>query len=241
VQIAPPPYIVHSGNIPDGNGDTSLFVKFRAFSAPEGKGDYFVGLFLGASFPSGSPPNGLGHTGLSPMLALAKGWGPLSIQNTFNGSLPTSGANVLGRSFLWNTTFEYSIKGKIWPMIEQNSTFFFGWPRLGKEADIPDTRGCFRHVSNRRATAFWNRRRHADRGNSVPYIRPSLDLDRSFPFLNLPPPVCLVSDIQETWAGPSARDTSHIEELDGVARKTMSVLRKPIGASAIATASAALG
>jgi hypothetical protein len=148
VQIAPPPYIVRSGNIPDGNGDTSLFVKFRAFSAPEGKGDYFVGLFLGASFPSGSPTNGLGHTVLSPMLALAKGWGALSIQNTFNASLPTSGANVLGRAFLWNTTFEYSIKGKIWPMIEQNSTFFFGWPRLGKEADIPDTRGCFRHVSN---------------------------------------------------------------------------------------------
>jgi hypothetical protein len=45
----------------------------------------------------------------------------------------------------------------------------------------------------------------------------------------------------ETWAGPSARDTSHIEELDRVARKTMSILRKPIGASAIATASAALG
>ncbi len=133
VQIAPPPYIVHSSNIPDGNGDTSLFVKFRAFSAPEGKGDYFVGLFLGASFPSGSPPNGLGHTVLSPMLALAKGWGPLNIQNTFTGSLPTSGTNILGRAFLWNTTFEYSIKGKIWPMIEQNSTFFSDGPDSGKK------------------------------------------------------------------------------------------------------------
>jgi len=133
VQIAPPPYIVHSGNISDGNGDTSLFVKFRAFSAPEGKGDYFVGMFLGASFPSGSPPNGLGHTVLSPMLALAKGWGPVNIQNTFSGSLPTSGTNVLGRAFLWNTAFEYSIKGKIWPMIEQNSTFFSDGPGSGKK------------------------------------------------------------------------------------------------------------
>jgi hypothetical protein len=133
VQIAPPPYIVHSGNIADGNGDTSLFVKFRALSAPEGKGEYFVGLFLGASFPSGNPPNGLGHTVLSPMLALAKGWGPLSVQNTFGGSLPTSGTNVLGRAFLWNTTFQYGIKGKIWPMIEQNSTFFSDGPDSGKK------------------------------------------------------------------------------------------------------------
>jgi hypothetical protein len=133
VQVAPPPFIVHSGNIVDGNGDTSLVVKFRAFSAPEGEGDYFVGLFMGATFPSGSPPNGLGHTVLSPMLALAKGWGPFSIQNSFSGSLPASGTNVLGRAFLWNTTFQYGIKGKIWPMIEQNSTFFSDGPDSGKK------------------------------------------------------------------------------------------------------------
>jgi hypothetical protein len=133
VQIAPPPYIVHSRSMADGNGDTSLFVKFRAFSASEEKGDYFVGLFLGASFPSGSPPNGSGHTVLSPMLALAKGWGPFNIQNTLSGTVPTSGTNVLGRAFLWNTTFQYSIKGKIWPMIEQNSTFFSNGPDSGKK------------------------------------------------------------------------------------------------------------
>ena len=133
VQIAPPPYIVHNGNIADGNGDTSLFIKFRAFSASEGKGKYFVGLFLGASFPSGNAPNGLGHTVLSPMLALAKGWGPFSIQNTLSGSLPTSGTNALGRAVVWNTAFQYGIKGKIWPMIEQNSTFFSDGPASGKK------------------------------------------------------------------------------------------------------------
>jgi hypothetical protein len=133
VQIAPPPYIVHSGNIVDGSGDTSMFVKFRALSAPEGKGDYFVGFFFGASFPTGSPPNGLGHTVLSPMLALAKGWGPFSIQNTFSGNLPASGTNLLGRAFLWNTAFQYGIKGKIWPMVEQNSTFFSDGPDSGKK------------------------------------------------------------------------------------------------------------
>jgi hypothetical protein len=133
VQIAPPPYIVHSSNIVDGNGDTSLFIKFRAFSAPEKEGNYFVGLFLGASFPTGTVPNGMGHTVLSPMLALAKGWGPVSLQNTFSGNLPTSGTNILGRAFLWNTAFIYSIKGKVWPMIEQNTTFFSDGPASGKK------------------------------------------------------------------------------------------------------------
>jgi hypothetical protein len=133
VQIAPPPYIVHSDNTADGFGDVSMFAKFRAFSAPEGKGDYFVGLFFGALFPTGNRPNGTGHTVLSPMLAMAKGWGTFSIQNTLSGNLPTSGTNQLGRAFLWNTAFQYGIKGKAWPMIEQNSTFYFDGPLSGKK------------------------------------------------------------------------------------------------------------
>ena len=133
IQIAPPPYIVHSNNVPNGAGDISMFFKFRAVSSPEGEGDYFAGVFLGASFPNGSAPNGAGHTVLSPMLALAKGWGSFSIQNTLSGSLPSSGAKTLGRAFLWNTAFEYSIRGKIWPMLEQNSAFFFDGPDSGKQ------------------------------------------------------------------------------------------------------------
>lgn len=132
VQIAQPPYFINSAAT-NGFGDTSLFIKYRAASAPEGEGDYFIGAFLGASFPTGNPPNGLGHTVLSPMLALAKGWGAFDIQNTFSGSLPVSGTDVLGRAFLWNTTFQYSIKGRIWPMIEQNSTFFSDGPNTGKK------------------------------------------------------------------------------------------------------------
>ncbi|PYX01300.1 MAG: hypothetical protein DMG86_10445 [Acidobacteria bacterium] len=171
VQVAPPPYIVHSDNTADGFGDVSIFTKFRAFSAPEGKGDYFVGLFFGASFPSGSRPNGTGHTVLSPMLALSKGWGRFTIQNTFSGSLPASGADVLGRAFLWNTAFQYGIKGKIWPMIEQNSTFWL------------DARSCSRPLANRRAAAFCSRRRCPDRCDPVSYIRSSLDLDSAIPLL----------------------------------------------------------
>ena len=131
LQIAQPPYIVNSA-APSGAGDTSLFVKFRAASAPEGNGDYFVGVFLGASFPTGSPPNGAGHSVLSPTLALAKGWGRFDVQNTLGGSLPTGDVVRLGRSVVWNTAFQYKVMGKIWPMVEQNSTFFTDGAHAGK-------------------------------------------------------------------------------------------------------------
>jgi hypothetical protein len=133
VQIVPPPYIVHSGAIADGVGDVSMSVKLRAFSAPEGKGDYFVGITGGVSFPSGSVPNGVGHTVFSPALGLGKGWGALNIQNAFSGSLPTGDARTLGRAFIWNTAAQYRIKPGIWPMIEQNSTFFSDGPNSGKK------------------------------------------------------------------------------------------------------------
>jgi len=75
VQVGIPPYYFrHAPNIPDGFGDVSIFLKFRVASAPEGKGGYFVGFFLGGSFPSAQSPNGLGHTVWSPMLAAAKRW-----------------------------------------------------------------------------------------------------------------------------------------------------------------------
>ena len=101
--------------------------------------------------------------------ALAKGWGPFSIQNTFSGNLPASGMNLLGRAFLWNTAFQCGLKCKIWSMIEQNSVFFLGGPRFRQEADVSDTRGCFRDVSNRRATVLCNWRWRADRRNTLPH------------------------------------------------------------------------
>src|SRR6266850_2223945 len=103
-----------------------LVQKYRAFSAPEGQGDYFVGFFFGGSFPTGTPPNGSGHPILSPTFAAAKGVGPWDIQSTIGASLPATGANLLGRMILFNTAVDYRIKGKIWPMLEQNSTFWSG-------------------------------------------------------------------------------------------------------------------
>jgi hypothetical protein len=133
VGIFPPSYLVHQSKMPDGFGDLSWQVKFRAFSATEGKGDYFVGFFLGGSFPTGTAPNGADHTVLSPTFAAAKGLGPWDIQSTIGANLPATGANVLGRTIVFNTAVDYKIKGKLWPMLEQNSTFWSGGALDGKK------------------------------------------------------------------------------------------------------------
>ena len=133
VGIFPPSYFVHQSKTPDGFGDLSWQVKFRAFSATEGKGDYFVGFFLGGSFPTGTPPNGLGHSILSPTFAAAKGIGSWDIQSTIGANLPATGANHLGRAIVFNTAVDYRIKGKIWPMLEQNSIFWSGGNLHGKK------------------------------------------------------------------------------------------------------------
>jgi hypothetical protein len=131
VGIFPPAYVVHQRNAASGFGDLSFQVKFRAFSGTEGKRDYFVGFFLGGSVPTGHGPNTLGHAVLSPTFAAAKGRGPWDIQSTIGATLPTSGTNIVGRTLLFNTEVDYRIKGKIWPMLEQNSTFWLDGPLSG--------------------------------------------------------------------------------------------------------------
>src|SRR5207244_8479784 len=76
------------------------------------------------SLPTARFPNGLGHAVLSPTFAVAKGLGPVDVQSTIGATLPISGTDVLSRALLFNTAVDYRIKGKIWPMIEQNSTFW---------------------------------------------------------------------------------------------------------------------
>jgi hypothetical protein len=129
VQVGIPPYFSHGGSkVSDGFGDVSIFLKFRAFSAPEGKGDYFVGFFFGGVFPSATPPNGLGHTVWSPMIAAAKGWGFFDVQSTLSGNLPQNGISVLGRQIVFNNTFQFKVANIFWPEVETNSTFFVDGP-----------------------------------------------------------------------------------------------------------------
>jgi hypothetical protein len=133
VGIFPPNYLAHQSSVPDGFGDLSFQVKYRVFSATEGRGDYFVGFLLSGSLPTGSPPNGIGHTILTPTLAAAKGIGPWDIQTTVGANLPASGTNLLGRAIVFNTAVDYKIKGRIWPMLEQNSEFWSGGILDGKK------------------------------------------------------------------------------------------------------------
>jgi hypothetical protein len=133
IGISPPPYLAHQSGLPDGFGDLSFQVKYRAFSAPEGKGDYFVGVFVAGSFPTGTPPNGVGHTIWTPTLAAAKGFGPVDIQTTLASGLPATGADLLGRTIVSNTAVDYRIKGKVWPMLELNSTYWSGGALDGKK------------------------------------------------------------------------------------------------------------
>jgi hypothetical protein len=132
IGIAPPPYLSHQSNLPDGFGDVSFQVKYRASSAPEGKGDYFVGLFLAGSLPTGSRSNGASHTILIPTLAAAKGIGPVDIQTTLAAGLPATGADLLGRTIASNTAVNYRIKGAVWPMLELNYTSWSGGALDGK-------------------------------------------------------------------------------------------------------------
>src|SRR5216684_2470895 len=133
VGIFPPNYLAYQSSAPDGFGDLSFQVKYRAFSATEGRGDYFVGFLLGGSLPTGSRQNGIGHTILSPTLAGAKGIGPWDIQTTVGAILPASGTNLLGQAIVFNTAVDYKIKGRIWPMLEQNSEYWSGGILDGKK------------------------------------------------------------------------------------------------------------
>jgi len=132
VQVGIPPYFFrHAPKFPDGFGDVSIFLKFRVASAPEGKGGYFLGFFLGGSFPSAQSPNGQGHTVWSPMLAAAKRWRFFDWQTNLGGSLPQSGTPLLGRQIVFNNTFQVNVARKFWPEVENNTTFYVDGPHSG--------------------------------------------------------------------------------------------------------------
>jgi hypothetical protein len=133
IGISPPNYLVHDTATKDGIGDLAWQVKYRAFSGTEGKGDYFVGFFMGGTLPTGASPNGTGHATLSPTFAAAKGLGPWDIQSTVGASLPVSGTSTLGRTIVFNTAVNYRIRGIVWPMLEQNSIFWSGGTLDGKK------------------------------------------------------------------------------------------------------------
>jgi hypothetical protein len=132
VAISPPPYLMHQPNGRDGFGDLAFQVKYRVASAPEGKGDYFVGIFLPGSLATGDAPNGATHTVLSPTFAAAKGLGPIDLQGTLAVSLPATGVDVLGRAIAFNAAVDYRVRGIISPMLEMNATTWSGGTNDGR-------------------------------------------------------------------------------------------------------------
>jgi hypothetical protein len=178
VQVAPPPYLSHSGTTPDGFGDLSMFFKYRIASATEGEGDYFVGAFMGVSIPTGTPPNGMGHTILTPMFAFAKGWpGYFSVQNNFAGNLPTSGAKHAGPAI----RLEYYFAG-LWHQeihLARSRTelhVLLGWSRLREERDLHYARHYLGVLSARREAAHRGRRGHSDRGDAFSHLQPQMGM-----------------------------------------------------------------
>jgi hypothetical protein len=131
-----PPYVSHSAaSPPDGFGDLPLMMKLRLASANASDGDYLVTVLLSATAPTVSGPNGAGLAVLTPTMAFGKGWGRFDVQSTLGENLPTGDTQRLGRQFLWNTTFQYRCRWKLWPELEANSTFF----QDGKDAGETQT------------------------------------------------------------------------------------------------------
>ncbi len=125
VIIGTPPYLVHNNPaVRDGFGDASLLIKYRLLSANESNGSYILTAFLGWSLPTGQYSNGARHALITPTIAYGKGLGNFDLQGTFGIGMPTADTQLLGRTYLWNNTFQAHVWRKLWPEIELNSTFF---------------------------------------------------------------------------------------------------------------------
>jgi hypothetical protein len=120
-----PPYLVHNNpTVRDGFGDVAFLVKYRLLSQNEEHGNYILTAFLGWSLPTGDHKNGALHPVITPTIAYGKGFGNFDLQGTFGVGLPTADADIVGRNYAWNNTFQYRVLRKFWPEVELNSTFF---------------------------------------------------------------------------------------------------------------------
>jgi hypothetical protein len=129
-----PPYLLHQNpETVDGFGDLSFLLKYRFLARNEQHGGAIVTGFLGASVPTGSYKNGSSSAVVTPTLAVGKGWGPFDVQATLGGTFPVNSVNVLGRTVLSNTAFQYHALKRLWPETEINSTFWLGGTNDGKK------------------------------------------------------------------------------------------------------------
>jgi hypothetical protein len=122
-----PPYVQHGSDpAANGFGDISMLGKYRLLSANEQHGNYILTAFLGASIPTGAPPNGGQAVVVTPTVAGGKGFGAFDVQSTLGLSLPVDRVAKTGRTIAWNTALQYHIGRYFWPEVEANYSRFIG-------------------------------------------------------------------------------------------------------------------
>lgn len=120
-----PPYLEHhSTTVMDGYGDVAFLVKYRLLASNEEHGNYILTAFLGWTIPTGTHNNGATNAIVTPTIAYGKGFGNFDVQGTFGVTLPTGREQTIGRTFLWNDSFQYHVFHKFWPEAAVNYTHF---------------------------------------------------------------------------------------------------------------------
>jgi hypothetical protein len=165
-----PPYIDHnSPSVRNGWGDAAFLVKYRLLSANEEHGSYILTAFLGWGVPTGQYSNGALHAVITPTIAYGKGFGNFDVQGTFGVALPVADTNLVGRSYLFNNTFQY--KGFAQVLAGDRAQFndLSRWQERWHETELRDSRaghGTFPFV---RKGGLYRWRWIPDRDNSLPY------------------------------------------------------------------------
>jgi hypothetical protein len=129
-----PPYLLHQNpKSIDGWGDVSFTMKYRFLARNEEHGSAILTAFLGGSIPTGTYKNGSTSAIVTPTMAGGKGWGKFNVQSTLAGTFPVNSVNIVGRSIVSNSAFQYHAIKQLWPEIEINSTSWFGGANDGRK------------------------------------------------------------------------------------------------------------
>lgn len=136
IQVAMAPYEFRSatGTSPGqvGFGDWAfLRLEQRLASSPQDKDDYVLSAWMQIQAPMGVAAFTNGSWTFQPTLAFGKGWGPVDIQGTLAGVIPTRNLTTLGRQFQSNTAIQYHFMGIFWPELEVNWTYYPDGQRAG--------------------------------------------------------------------------------------------------------------
>lgn len=128
-----PPYLLHQNpGAVDGPGDVAFMLKYRFLARNEQHGNAILTGFLAGSIPTGTYKNGSSSAIVTPTLAAGKGWGRFDVQSTLAGTFPVKNVNILGRTIVSNSAFQFHALKQLWPEAEINSTFWHGGVNDGK-------------------------------------------------------------------------------------------------------------